>query len=281
MLSNNVWSINEERAKRQKRTRKGVRSRGHFARLIQPREIRKNFNFCSDSLALSRKPLRIILYPPPPPPPSPPFPLLRSLSLSVSFSFPLFLKDIFNKESRLRSRLIRWFSRETDTYSIGRLWRSLFDTPSYFFPSFFSHNSFYPLHAAVGTFTVYPPPSSTHSSIFSKEREGEKPAAALPTGKRRGSRFKSRIFRGRKAARLLKENKKKNAPLAILFLFRGEMKKLSSSPRWRDGDGDAFVKERERQSLNHSSSRSRETHLSAKLRRGNLGIYLASRHLRL
>lgn len=172
MLSNNVWSINEERVKRQKRTRKGVRSRGHFARLIQPREIRKNFNFCSDSLALSRKPLRIILYPPPPPP-SPPSPLHRalSLSLSVSFSFPLFLKDIFNKESRLRSRLIRWFSRETDTYSIGRLWRSLFDTPSYFFPPFFSHNSFYPLHAAVGTFTVYPP---LHLPILLSSRKREK-----------------------------------------------------------------------------------------------------------
>lgn len=88
--------------------RKRARSRGHFARLIQPREIRKNFNFCSDSLA--ETPVLSYIFP---------SPLLHPSPLS-SLSFPLFLKDIFNKESRPRSRLIRWFSeRQIPTASAG------------------------------------------------------------------------------------------------------------------------------------------------------------------
>lgn len=77
-------------------------------RLIQPREIRKNFNFCSDSLA--ETPVLSYIFP---------FPLLHPPPLS-SLSFLLFLKDIFNKESRPRSRLIRWFSeRQIPTASAG------------------------------------------------------------------------------------------------------------------------------------------------------------------
>ena len=66
----------------------------------------------------------------------------------------------------------------------------------------------YLLHIAVYSFSQLP-------VLF--KREKEKSAAAVPMGKRRGSRFKSRIFRRRKAARLLKASKKKNAPFAILF----------------------------------------------------------------
>lgn len=201
--------------------RKRARSRGHFARLIQPREIRKNFNFCSDSLA--ETPVLSYIFP---------SPLLRPSPLS-SLSFPLFLKDIFNKESRPRSRLIRWFNeRQIPTASAGSEGRP--SIPLVFLlPS--SPTTLPTLHMPLleNLRSVYPLPSSIHSSIFSRERKREGPAAALPTGKRRGSRFKSRIFRGRKAARLLKASKKKNAPLAILFklllfLLRGGTEKLSS-----------------------------------------------------
>lgn len=59
-------------------------------------------------------------------------------------------------------------------------------------------------------------------AVLPRRREKEKrkrPDAALPTGKRRGSRFKSRIFRGRKAAWLLKASKKKRAILFKLPSF--------------------------------------------------------------
>lgn len=50
------------------------------------------------------------------------YPTPPKSSLPVFPFYPRrFLKDIFNKESRLRPRLIRRFSRRTDTYSVARL----------------------------------------------------------------------------------------------------------------------------------------------------------------
>lgn len=249
MLSNNVWSVSEERAKRQKRMRKRVRSRGHFARLIQPREIRKNFNFCSDSLAETLV-LSYIL----------PSPFLHPPSLSSFLSHCFWKTFLIKNPVRDLDLSVGSAERQIPTASVGSeghpsiplvLLLPFFLTilPTLYMPS-------------VGIFAVYPLSSSTHSSIFSKERKKEEPAAALPTGKRRGSRFKSRIFRGRKATRLLKANKKRNAPLARSFFYFEE--------RWRSflrlhvDATEMYPWRREKYSLNHSS-RSRETHLSAKL----------------
>lgn len=85
-------------------------------------------------------------------------------------------------------------------------------------------------------------------------------------GKRRGSRFKSRIFRRRKAARLLKASKKKNAPLAILFKLApfsiswGDREAPFASPRRRD-TRDASAEEGGTRGLNHSSSRAPGKHI--------------------
>lgn len=100
-------------------------------------------------------------------------------TLPLSSLLPLFLKDIFNKESRLRPRLIRRFSRR---------WIPTTPTPLFNPPPPPRVLSLFPLS----------PRRRWHprrlSVLSFREGEKEKPAAALPTGKRRGSRFKSRIF---------------------------------------------------------------------------------------
>jgi len=94
MLSNNVWSVGKRRARRQRKTRKRARSRGCSARLIRRRGRSGRISTSVPTPSHPRGNSRIILH-------------FEDPSLIL---FSLFLKDIFNKESRLRPRLIRRFS---------------------------------------------------------------------------------------------------------------------------------------------------------------------------
>lgn len=246
----------KERARRQKNVRKRARSRGRSARLIRRRGRSERISTSVPTL---------------------PRTLAGTLALSYIPKTLLspFLKDIFNKES----------PPETSTYPVAsagdrqhRLQGPLF-TPLPHPPP--SSTSLSCSSSVFRTSPLAPSPfiRSLSHLLFSKEREKEKPAAALPMGKRRGSRFKSRIFRGRKAVRLLKAEQEKKARRSRSFSSslllpsrgggrerKGWMKKRRSRLRVDATRGSRPRRGTEREVLITRRARSRETHLSAKLR---------------
>lgn len=147
----------------------------------ETRQIGKNFNFCPDSLAPSRE---LSHYPTSRRPFSPPFsPCFWKTFLikNPAWDLDLSVASAGGRQHQLQGPL--FIPRPSSSHD-------------FFLCS--ARRRWHPRRLSIL--------SATHSS---RKREKEKPAAALPMGKRRGSRFKSRIFRGRKAARLLKANKKK------------------------------------------------------------------------
>lgn len=224
-------------------------------RLIQPREIRKNFNFCSDSLA--ETPVLSYIFP---------SPLLHPPPLS-SLSFPLFLKDIFNKESRPRSRLIRWFSeRQIPTASAG----------------FEGHPSIPLVFLLPSSPTTLPilhmpllEPSlrlSLRPSILPSSRKKEKERNQLLLFQRANDAdrdLKAAFSAEEKRPDCLKRARRKtrlsrsSSSCSFSYIEEGRRSFL----RLRVDATEMYPRRREREkhSLNHSS-RFRETHLSAKLR---------------
>lgn len=157
MLSNNVWSVGKRGARRQKNARKRARSRGRSARLIRRRGRSERISTSVPTPSHPRGNSRIILHL------EDPF-LLSLLSL--------FLKDIFNKESRLKTSTYPSLQPKVDNTDPGVLSSQPPPSSLVFFPS-----SNLPMLCtsplAPSPFIRSPPPT------LLERRKKRKPAAAL------------------------------------------------------------------------------------------------------